>query len=72
MAAQASPRSVMPSSPDMDGDRGMPRISGLDNDVLDSAALVDEVPLVEEDEELEKEEEEDESLGLPGCGDEDY
>jgi len=82
-AAQASPRSVMPSSPDMDHDSGMPRIGGLGDDVLDSADLVDEEPAVEEDEvdegyvleeedeELEKEEEEDEGLGPLGGGDED-
>ena len=34
-AAQASPRSVMPSSPDLDGDHGMPRMGGLGDDVLD-------------------------------------
>ena len=83
-AAQASPRSVMPSSPDLDGDHRMPRIGGLGDEVLDSADLVDEEPgveeddvdesyvLEEEDEELEKEEEEDEGLGPLGRGDEDY
>ncbi len=85
-AAQASPRSAMPSSPsDLDHDTGMPRIGGgLGDDVLDSADLVDEEPAVEEDEvdegyvleeedeELEKEEEEDEGLGPLGGGDEDY
>ena len=83
-AEQASPRSVMPSSPDMDGDHEMTRIGGLGDDVLDSADIVDEEPTVEkdevdegyvlkeEDEELEKEEEEDEGLGPLGGGDEDY
>ena len=83
-AAQASPRSVMPSSPDLDGDHRMPRIGGLGDEVLDSADLVDEEPgveeddvdesyvLEEEDEELEKEEEEDEGLGPLGGGAEDY
>jgi len=72
-AAQALPRSVMPSPPDLDGDHGMRRIGGLGDEVLDSADLVDEEPAVEEDEvdegyvleeedeELEKEE--DEGLG---------
>ena len=83
-AAQASPRSAMPSAPDLDHDPGMPRIGGMGDDVLDSADLVDEEPAVEEDEvdegyvleeedeELEKEEEEDEGLGPLGGGDEDY
>ena len=80
-AAQASPRSVMPSSPDIDGDHGMPRIGGLGDDVLDSADLVDEEPAVEEDEvdegyvleeQDEEPEKEDESLGPLGGGDEDY
>ena len=49
-AAQASPRSVMPISPDMDGVHGIPRIGGLGDDVLDSEDFVDEEPAVEEDE----------------------
>ena len=73
-AAQASPRSVMPSSPDMDGDHGMPRIGGPSDEVLDSADLVDEESAVEEDEVDEGYvlEEEDEGLGPLGDGDEDY
>ena len=63
-AAQASPRSVIPSSPDLDGDHGMPRIGGLGDEVLDSADLVDEEPGVEEDDVDESYvlEEEDEEL----------
>jgi len=82
-AAQASPRSVMPASPDLD-EGGLGRIGGgLGDDVLD-ADLVEEEPAVEEEEvdegyvledeeaETEEEEEEDEGLGPLGGGDEDY
>jgi len=82
-AAQASPRSVMPSAPEAE-EGGMSRIGGgLGDDVLDSD-VAEEEPAVEEDEvdegyvlededaELEKEEEEEEGLGPLGGGDEDY
>ncbi len=84
-AAQASPRSAMPSAPDLEGDvGGMGRIGGLGGDDVLDAELVDDEPAVEEDEvdegyvleeedeELEKDEEEDEGLGPLGGGDEDY
>jgi hypothetical protein len=81
-AAQASPRNIMPSSPDLDGDTGLGRIGAIGDDVLD-ADVLEEEPVVEEDEvdegyvledeeeDLEKEEEEDEGLGSLNT-DEDY
>jgi DNA-directed RNA polymerase subunit beta len=83
-AAEASPRSAMPSQPDLDeGGGGLGRLGGgLGEDVLDSDLVEEEPPaeeeeldegyvLEDEDEDLEKEEEEDEGLGSLGS-DEDY
>ena len=85
-AAQASPRNAMPASPDLDGDGGgMGRMGGglggddvLDADVLEEEPVVEEEEvdegyvLEDEDSETEEEEEEDEGLGPLGGGDEDY
>ncbi len=86
-AAQASPRSVMPASPDLD-EGGLGRIGGSagglgGEDVLDTDLVEEEAPaeeedvdegyvLEEEEDEPEEEEEEDEGLGPLGGGDEDY
>jgi DNA-directed RNA polymerase subunit beta len=81
-AAQASPRSAMPASPELDSDTGLGRIGGLGDDVLDADVLEEEPAaeeeeidegyvLEDEEEELETEEEEDEGLGSLGP-DEDY
>jgi len=80
-AAQASPRNVMPASPDLDGEPG--GIGRMGEDALDADVLEEEPPVEEEevdegyvledeDAELEEEEEEDEGLGPLGGGDEDY
>jgi DNA-directed RNA polymerase subunit beta len=84
-AAQASPRNVMPASPELDGEPGMGRMGGglagddvLDADVLEEEPVVEEEEvdegyvLEDEDAETEEEEEEDEGLGPLGGGDEDY
>jgi DNA-directed RNA polymerase subunit beta len=84
-AAQASPRSVMPASPELDGEPGLGRLGGgiggddvLDADVLEEEPAVEEEDvdegyvLEDEDAETEEEEEEDEGLGPLGGGDEDY
>jgi len=83
-AAQASPRGVMPTAAGLDGDGDLGRIGGLGGDDVLDADVLEEEPVVEEedvdegyvleeeDEELEKDEEEDEGLGPLGGGDEDY
>jgi DNA-directed RNA polymerase subunit beta len=85
-AAQASPRNVMPASPELDGEPGgLGRLGGglggddvLDADVLEEEPAVEEddvdegYVLEDEDAETEEEEEEDEGLGPLGGGDEDY
>jgi DNA-directed RNA polymerase subunit beta len=84
-AAQASPRNVMPASPELDGEPGLGRMGGglggddvLDADVLEEEPAVEEEEvdegyvLEDEDAETEEEEEEDEGLGPLGGGDEDY
>ncbi len=78
-AAQASPRSVMPPTPDLD-EAGLGRIGGLDTDVIDGDVIEDDLAQEEEDvdegyqledeeEELEEEEEDEEA---PLGTDEDY
>jgi DNA-directed RNA polymerase subunit beta len=85
-AAQASPRSVMPASPELDGEPGgLGRLgAGIGGDDVLDADVLEEEPAVEEDDvdegyvlededaETEEEEEEDEGLGPLGGGDEDY
>jgi DNA-directed RNA polymerase subunit beta len=78
-AAQASPRSVLPASPDLD-EAGLGRIGALEGDVIDGDVIEDDLAqeeeeldegyqLEDEEEELEEEEEDEDA---PLAPDEDY
>jgi DNA-directed RNA polymerase subunit beta len=78
-AAQASPRSVMPTTPDLD-DAGLGRIGALEGDVIDGDVIEDDLAQEEEDldegyqleDEEEELEEEEEDEDAPLAPDEDY